>query len=513
MLYPFHLPGFDKLSAAPDEAWIRKTRRRINAEFELGDGLVIEMGTQEVDRATVLGFLEELEEAGKANFYLKISKQASLRAFLESSGVHSLGVCRPAQLQFSPEELLLLGNLLAPSLDRALLTLVEAGASDLIKKLSTWFKVLDEGGKDRALSSVRRWLWGHLQEINELREDPTFPANLKGKSKLWSSQRMLSFSHLGSDFINMRNRLAVGLGELASDLNNKHADYKLAHAIIKAALLLNMDSSIRSDLENMEKTIRSNTRLRKRVRSGSGRGSGFTGIGLGILVIMIIRLLNSGGCFDSRGSYGFRYEAPEMKVAQSYLMDFDARKKLDSIMTKLENPSRFKGPDPADSLFAALLHGHRELNVSDDSLRGGNFKVTPETGTRVFARQLPNNSNSSYRPGKVLFVSEAKKDAVLFLHNSGEKRVVEHFYLRAGDEFLLDSLSPGYYKVFIYAGMAPGYDKPDTLEEQFLFYRSSNFRFNYPVVSFGIFQGAKKLKMDKIVISEDLRGRRQKVRN
>lgn len=434
-VYPFHLPGFDLLSGAPDAAWIRKTRRRINAEFELGNGLVIELGGKDVDRATALGLVEELEDAAKAGFYQDLSKHLKLRSFLEKG---DFGLLKKLEIPDSFRQgqgKIHFADIVIPPVGKSLVSSLKKDEYGQILALPNLIKQLDSYQTDALLQFPRRYLNGLRQRLDELKQPGVEILEIAESNFLWDRSRLRVFNLLGDDFKGSRTLFGHSLYSLAVALNNEHGNYKLANTLAKNALLLKADHPLEESLKKLEEFTRKNTlRQGRRVPTSNERGN--PGGCLRLLAFFILMTFIMRNCGSSSSS---------LDVIGYEMFPFENEE------TELTDPP--PGPSQLSMLFGEFMSYDLKKTFLRDSLKS--WAYPPETG-QTFYHQLDKIiAKEKVAPFHLELVNDGPIDMVAFLESylGGSSR---HAMILTGESFVFDSLAAGDYLVYFYAGEKPG---------------------------------------------------------
>ena len=436
-LYPYQLPGFDKLEAPPDAAWIRKARRRINAEFELGDGLSIEFQGIQCDRASLLALLEELEDAEKADFYFHLSQNDKLCAFLDNGDLRNL------KKEPFPEEMLqgsgkeFFSDLFLPAVGKSA---VDALKHENYGQILILPKVLDQLNsfqKDVVLQLPGRFVHSLIRDLEDLSGGSASIDDIRNERERFNQHRMRAFNLLGEDFKPKRNLLAVAIHGLCVALNNQHQEYKLANILCRNALLLKVDHSLQESLQKLEELTRRNSRrvMHKPV-SGQERGGGrgcLSTVLILISIILVTRACNRIPYYDEA----------------VYIPNFPQKEDL-----RYQPPARTR-QTPLQKTFARLMAYELKRGFSKDQFK--KLTLRPATGDRLYPDLYPEIPKSGLRPQSLILENKGNKDLVVFVESVLLEDHSRHAYLRKGSNLLIDSLSHGAYSIYLYAGDNPGY--------------------------------------------------------
>lgn len=274
---------------------LKQARKRMMAEFELQGNTVIIWQDQEVDRATVLGWFDQLEEAEVAGFHQEIARQSTLLAFLEQASLDLFYEGDISLMGSMPKALLkFIGPYFADAFNKRLFHAFRQFDWEEIDVLCAHSLPIPPAYHAAAYKDTYRYLHGRIEDLSQhtlaLEKGKTPDGQVQ---EFTDEMLIMAFNRLPAYFEASRDRYAQGLEGLGMVLHNQHRRVQLALVVIRQGLKLEVSPDTRARLQHimdqLEKMSPAASILDEFQQLGGGNKKNKVGpwaVAIGILVLI-----------------------------------------------------------------------------------------------------------------------------------------------------------------------------------------------------------------------------------
>lgn len=249
------LPGELTSPQQVNASVLRKAKRKLLAEFELGDGIAIEVDGVRLDRSTALQLLEQLEDPQQANYHWQIRRDGALHHFLKRPDqgnprkLPSWNRVDPGYREFLSEQL-------AAPMDQALHAAIKDEMFERMLACAQKLELLLPLHLEKALESTLRFVLLRIDEIQKWAADLGSVSNWNGTMRRTLDPRMRDFINaLPSRYQQLRNRYADALMDLAVAISNEGKNNRKAKKVTDYALELELDESAMQQVNHVHQQL------------------------------------------------------------------------------------------------------------------------------------------------------------------------------------------------------------------------------------------------------------------
>ena len=450
-----------------DRDQIKRAKQKVLAEFELSEEVVIELQGYEIDKATALRLLEELENPEKRQQHWVLHQTPALQKFMQQQKVRLLKQIPPADQLGDDAFQAFLSQQLVPVFDRLLSDNFRRGRKPEFALLVSRLDLIGPRDRDTAMSGTMRQINLNLQALNEAASGSAEELVQFEGEEMWGNHLIEMVNRLPDMYQNVRNRYAEALQSLAVRLENEQSNTQKAFKVICAAADLETDL-ITSDPVNSLKVV-----LWQRLREKQGqtgfrqtsqqqeqksqpfeyqwedpeqqdenhyhrtrrRNSG-TPVWIAIgLIILVVAFLTQGK-WKSRS-----YTSPGAKI------EFSPPSLSDLEYLNLDEEIRASNEamDFREDLFFALKEQERSSPMARDY-------VPFTTGDKPLEGIIPAIEDQDEGNSELTITNDSKKGLVIFLSSYANATLDDHVYIGPGDTYEFGTLSFGLRDVHYYSG-------------------------------------------------------------
>lgn len=232
---------------------LKQARKKMLAEFELQEATVIDWHGQEVDRATVLGWFDQLEDQEVCRFHQEIAEQPSLLNFLESAALDLFYQGDISMIHSMPSEVRkFMGPYFAESFNKRLFHAFRQYDWEEIDVLCGHPLPIPATYHASAYKDTYRYLHGRIEEINALTGRLENGETPDGRVQEYTDEMLVTaMNRLPQYFESSRDRYAQGLEGLGMALHNQHRRVQLALLVIRQGLKLEITPDIKARLQHI----------------------------------------------------------------------------------------------------------------------------------------------------------------------------------------------------------------------------------------------------------------------
>ncbi len=430
---------------------LKRARQKILAEFELSDDIVIKKAGAELDKATALQLLEELENPIKRSHHWHLHANPQLKDFLREEKLRYLRYLPEAENLGDAEFRKFLSEQLAPIYDRHLSENIRKGRRPEVSLILQRLDLITDWDMDVALKGAIRYFNQYAQEISQLVDRPEELRQAR-VDHLFELEQIKLLNRFPRVYQHVRNRYAESLRKLAETYENKLDQTHTAYAVICVAAELDTDLStaeyinyLKVELwrrkrqkdqsrwtrtESKESEPKSNyaeqsyqqqnTQRTEEPHVGR-RNRWWIAVFLIIGAVSLLRL-----CDRPRRSHSF---------------DIDSITKID--IPEIDIPSIELGVDPLtrslnaqDYLFDSLADFEAyatDIYIAGDNGEGiDDVKIRPDT-TSPYHDEIFGFDLTWFGVPRIQFRNRSDFDAVVFLVDEAEGKIKYHYFVSAGE--------------------------------------------------------------------------------
>lgn len=243
----------DNPLAVEQPAFLKQERKRILAEFELEDQPTLPLAGRELDRATVLKLLTELEDPSFRAFHLQVYQFGELKDFLEKQdltlftkqSVHQLNGYEPSFKKW-------LGPHFAPVFNKQLLQAFSEKDWEVLRNLCQIQLPIAPEYQAASFKDTYRLIHTYLEEIRRHAEEIRTGTPPSGLVQERSDELLIdSLNQLPTYFQGSRDNYAAALEELALALYNEQQRVTLAVFVLKQAQKLTTGPDTQARLQDL----------------------------------------------------------------------------------------------------------------------------------------------------------------------------------------------------------------------------------------------------------------------
>ena len=449
-----------------DRAQIKRAKQKVLAEFELSEEVVIELQGYEVDKATALRLLEELENPEQRQQHWYLHQHPPLQKFMQLQKVRLLKQIPPADQLGDDAFRAFLSQQLVPVFDRLLSDNFRQGRKPEFALLVSRLDLIGPRDRDTAMSGTMRQVNLHLQALNEAASGSVKELIQFEGEEMWSNHLIEMVNRLPDMYQNVRNRYAEALQHLAVRLENDQSNTQKAFKVICAAADLETDL-ITSDPVNSLKVV-----LWQRLREKQGQ-AGFRQAGQqqetqsqpfeyqwenpdqqdenhqhrtrrrnsGTPVWIAIGLIILVVAFLTQGKWKGRSYTSGPKVEYT----LPSLSELDDLNLDEETRASNQAMDFKEDLFFALKEQEPSSPMARDF-------VTFTTGDQPLEDIIPAADVKEVGNSQLSIINDSQNELVIFLASYHNATIEDHVYIGRGDTYEFGTLPFELLDVFYYSG-------------------------------------------------------------
>jgi len=238
-----------------DLTTIKKARRRLIADLDLGDGFTIHHG-QQLDHSACEQAFSELDDSSKLQAWYRLANLPNLNQFLGAGDSNLLLSMTNLQAVKRDKELLdLISPRYAEQYDKALVKAFEADDYNTLEALNNLPLLFNHVDSRRAYASVSRLMREQIDEITNQaqkldEDDDEDDANEALEEILTGNFHSLNLGHLpGSHFSSLRSEFAMAVRNYAVKLFNTFDNTEMPLHLLESAVGYDVDEQTADKLE------------------------------------------------------------------------------------------------------------------------------------------------------------------------------------------------------------------------------------------------------------------------
>lgn len=437
-----YLNPYDFLQLVPGEGGrvesseLKRARRRILADFELSGEVALDYKGRAIDKSTALRACDELEDPILRVWHYRVHSSEGLRDFLVEADIEKMRSFPPENELQDYEFKSWLSKYLAPGFDRLLTHSLRKSKYRQVSQVLARVGYIQAPDLERVLQGSRRFFENRIDELRAAEQYPT--QDQLNQLRFYVDPSLIEALNAFPDrFQEVRNNFARALADVSLVAFNKMQDPLVARAAIRAAGTLTTDHTTKESIDHLHRQMTGKGIDEEKAQGGkqksrksSGRRFSYFPYILAIVILQAMIFGNRACSPDEKREY-FR--------KQGFSQEFLLREEAERGLIIPYNVSRTR--KLYDSLNYYKLD-ERVLAAEVDR---------PKTGDRPYWQLLPAAyaSDSLHR----MYVSNKLPfDLILFIEDQKSGNLIQHIYVREGENYWLSHLWRGDYTARIYRG-------------------------------------------------------------
>ncbi len=248
-----------------DSATIKRAKKKLLAEIELGDTDMIIHQDIELNKSDCIRAIDDLDNKDKSEFHFFIYKHKHLKRFLTSGKISFFDNYQAESIYKLPEFLDFISQFFSEQYDKVLLENFKKWNQQAVAKILSVKPITNEAYFEKCFKSTHSLIKELDEEIRKFKKD------IEGNKSPYISKKFVGLDNailekinvpllnlLPSYFSNVRNQLAKSICDLAIEINNEHKIYEYSYKIIDIANNIETDGLCKQRIIKNYYTLKGN---------------------------------------------------------------------------------------------------------------------------------------------------------------------------------------------------------------------------------------------------------------
>lgn len=281
---------------------LRREKKHWLAEFELQDATEIDISGHQLDKATLLRLLEEMEDPTLRSHHRKIAAQSSLHDFLVEANLDLFYQGDISLLAANSKEFLrFIAPAFADQYNRRLVHALKQHDAEEIEALTSQPLAIPTQYHAAAYQDAYRYLHAHVEELHHLTQAIEAGQAPDGRVQEYCDEMLIdALNALPDYFAGARDRYGLALESLAIEVHNTHKRVQLGVFILQQGLKLHTSEETQRRLQHILDQLKAMSPADTIWDSLTGGGQEkksdnkqlwWAALGIGALAIVLLRLL------------------------------------------------------------------------------------------------------------------------------------------------------------------------------------------------------------------------------